>query len=126
MPPKEAATTVENVELFFDTDSAELKSAASSDLKALADFAMCDSHHAIILEGYADPRGTKAHNLKLSGKRAATVRQRLIDMGVPSQRIVVTLYGENGNRRPTYTADRRVTARGADTPVTPSELPAGT
>lgn len=112
----------ENVDTFFETDSATLPSSSSDDLKTLADWAMCDSNNAIILEGHADPRGTKDHNLELSAKRAAAVRERLIDMGVPSQRIVITLFGELGKSKPTYKEERRVSARALNTPVEPADL----
>lgn len=114
--------TTQNVDVFFDTASAQLNGTAGSDLQALADWAKCDTNNAIILEGHADPRGTANYNLKLSGERAATVRQKLIDLGVPSQRIVVSVFGENGPRKPTMAQERRVTARGAQTPVAPSDL----
>ena len=120
--PPQSSSSVENVDLFFATDSAVLDEAASSDLKALADWARCDTKNAIILEGHADPRGTKNHNLELSGERAAVVRERLIDMGVPSNRIVVTIYGELGERRDSFSSDRRVTARATGTPVEPDDL----
>jgi len=112
---------VQNVDLFFETDSAQLGDAASSDLQALADWAKCDTNNAVILEGSADPRGTQIHNMKLSGERAASVRQKLIDLGVPSQRIVVSVYGKN---RPegSFAHQRRVTARAAQTPVAPADL----
>ncbi len=112
---------VQNVDLFFETDSASLGDASTSDLQALADWAKCDTHNAIILEGSADPRGTAEHNLKLSGERAATVRQKLIDLGVPSQRIVVAVFGEN-RRMGSYAKERRVTARATQTPVAPDDL----
>ena len=112
---------VQNVDLFFETASADLGDAASSDLQALADWARCDTHNAIILEGSADTRGGQKFNMKLSGERAAAVRQKLIDLGVPSQRIVVSVYGKN---RPdgSYAHQRRVTARAAQTPLSPSDL----
>jgi outer membrane protein OmpA-like peptidoglycan-associated protein len=113
---------IQNVDLFFDTASAQLNAGAASDLQALADWAKCDTNNAIILEGHADPRGTANYNLKLSGERAATVRQKLIDLGVPSQRIVVSVFGENGPRKATLAKERRVTARAAGTPVAPSDL----
>jgi outer membrane protein OmpA-like peptidoglycan-associated protein len=116
------ADNIQNVDLFFNTASAELTQAATSDLQKLADWAKCSSSNAIILEGHADPRGSADFNLKLSGERAAAVRQQLIDMGVPSERIVVSVYGENGPRQPTLAEDRRVTARASDAPVTPSDL----
>jgi outer membrane protein OmpA-like peptidoglycan-associated protein len=112
----------QDVDTFFAFDSADLPAAASEDLQKLVDWAKCNPKHAIILEGHADRTGPTAYNLELSGKRAATVRQRLIDMGVPSQRIVITLYGELGKPQPTLAKERRVSARAVDTPVEPSAL----
>lgn len=120
------ASSVQNVDLFFDTDKSDLAATATSDLQALADWAKCDTNNAIILEGHADPRGTQNHNLVLSGERAGTVRQKLIAMGVPSKRIVVSVYGENGPRQATFQKDRRVTARAEQTPISPQALPAET
>lgn len=112
---------VQNVDLFFETDSAQLGDTSTSDLQSLADWAKCDTRNAIILEGSADPRGGQAYNLKLSGERAATVRQKLIDLGVPSQRIVISVFGEN-RKEGSFAHQRRVTARAAQTPVAPDDL----
>lgn len=122
--PQSEKTTenVQNVDLFFATDSADLNEGATQDLQQLADWAKCDSRNAIILEGHADPRGTQDHNVELSGRRAASVRQKLIDMGVPSYRIVVAVYGENGVARDSFAEDRRVTAKAEQTPIEPSDL----
>ena len=109
-----------NVNLFFDTASAQLNAGASTDLQALADWAKCNTNNAIILEGHADTARNRDYNLKLSGERAATVRQKLIDLGVPSQRIVVSVFGENGPRKSRWLKERRVTARAAGTPVSPA------
>jgi outer membrane protein OmpA-like peptidoglycan-associated protein len=40
------------------------------------------------LVGYADPRGNIVHNLALAQRRANTVKQKLIEMGLPEDRIV--------------------------------------
>ena len=113
---------VQNVNLFFDTDSSTLNESANADLKTLADWAKCHSSNAIILEGFADPRGTQDHNVKLSAARAASVRQALLDLGVPSKRIVVSVYGENGPKRKSNQEARRVTAKAATTPIAPEDL----
>jgi peptidoglycan-associated lipoprotein len=115
---------IQSVDLLFDTDSAQLKAGAFDQLKTLARWAKCNAKGAVILEGHADPRGTQAHNLALSGQRAATVRAKLIGMGVPSERIVVTVYGENGPKRPTFAEDRRVTVRATSTPIQPTAISA--
>ena len=119
---QKSAENVQNVDLFFATDSSDLNEGATQDLQQLADWAKCDSRNAIILEGHADPRGTKEHNLELSGRRAGTVRQKLIDMGVPSYRIVVAVFGENDMTRDTNAERRRVTAKAESTPVEPEDL----
>jgi len=121
-PDPATVPSPEKVDVFFDTAKADVASATDEELKKLADWAMCNSKNAIILEGHADRRGTKDFNLKLSASRAAAVRQKLIDLGVPSNRIVVTVYGENGNKRATMAEDRRVSALPAGTPIEPSQL----
>ncbi len=115
-------SNVQNADLFFDTASAQLSDSAKSDLWKLAQWARCNPHGAIILEGHADPRGTQNYNLKLSAERAAKVRAKLLSMGVPSDRIVITVYGENGPRRGSYREDRRVTARAVTRPIPASDF----
>jgi len=114
--------TVESTDLLFDTDSATLKADADSQLKSLADWAACNTKGALILEGHADPRGAQAYNMELSAKRAAAVRQKLVEMGVRSDRIVISVYGENGPKGGSLQADRRVTVRPAETPVEAAEI----
>ena len=114
--------TVESTDLLFDTDSATLKADADSQLKSLADWAACNTKGALILEGHADSRGTQAYNMELSAKRAAAVRQKLVEMGVRSDRIVISVYGKNGPRGENFQADRRVTVRPAETPVEAAEI----
>ena len=112
------------VDVLFDTNSSQLKGDAHAELLEAARWAKCNPTGAVILEGHADPRGTQKHNLVLSGDRAAAVRQKLIRMGVPSERIVIAVFGENGPRRATYREDRRVTVRATTTPINPDAISA--
>jgi outer membrane protein OmpA-like peptidoglycan-associated protein len=118
------AKALQPVDIKFDTDSAQIKSDADSDIAAAVDWAKCNPKAALIIEGHADPRGPQDHNLVLSAARAATVRQKLVDQGVRSDRIVITVFGENGPQRATYAEDRRVTVRPADVPVDAREVQA--
>ncbi len=120
--PQTPATSVQNVNLFFKTASAELSDSATADLQALADWARCNKNNAIILEGFADPRGSVDYNQKLGARRAAAVREKLISLGVPSKRIVVSVFGENGPKKRTMAQERRVTARASESPVMPRDL----
>jgi outer membrane protein OmpA-like peptidoglycan-associated protein len=119
------AKNIDSVDLLFDTASADLENGARHDLLTVARWAKCNEKGAVILEGHADPRGTQAYNMQLSGERAAAVRAKLIEMGVPSERIVITLYGENGDKKGEDLAqDRRVTVRAAAIPVQGSDITA--
>ena len=108
------ATNITPVDFLFETNSATLKPEAQAQLNELATWVKCTPKGTLILEGHADPRGTQAHNMELSANRAAAVRQKLIEMGVGQDRIVLTIYGENGPKRATFAEDRRVTVRSSE------------
>lgn len=116
--------TVASTDVLFAFDSSQLKADADSKLQPIADWAKCNPKGAVIIEGHADPRGTVDYNQKLSARRAAQVRERLVALGVPSARIVMSVYGEQGPRRASFTYDRRATVRPALTPVEAREVTA--
>lgn len=116
--------TIESEDLLFPFNSSQLSADASTKLKPIADWAKCNTKGAVIIEGHADPRGSADYNQKLSAERAAVVRQKLVDLGVPSARIVMSVYGENGPRRENFAEDRRATVRPALTPVPAAEVTA--
>lgn len=118
------AKTIPSSDLLFDFNKSTLKPDARAKLQALATWAKCNPKGALILEGNADPRGTQDYNMKLAADRASVVRQKLIDMGVPSDRIVITVYGENGVKKPTFAEDRRVTVRAVASPLQPADVTA--
>jgi outer membrane protein OmpA-like peptidoglycan-associated protein len=123
-PVQEPVFEVAPANLLFDTSSAALPANSRSQLEAVATWAKCHPNGAVILEGHADIRGSQAYNMTLSTERAAAVRQKLIRLGVPGSRIVVTVYGENGPRRGSLQADRRVTVRAVEKPVPKDEITA--
>jgi len=111
-PPQPA-----QMDVFFDTASSSLTYANDTELQKLAAWAKCKKTNVIKLEGHADPRGTVDYNTALSGDRAKAVQEKLIALGAPKDRIVVTLYGELGKRRDTFAEDRRVTAMPSKEPA---------
>jgi outer membrane protein OmpA-like peptidoglycan-associated protein len=48
----------------------------------------------VLVEGHTDSRGQDDFNVKLSIKRVQKIRQLMLDMGVPDDRISVVGYGE--------------------------------
>jgi outer membrane protein OmpA-like peptidoglycan-associated protein len=115
--PKVSPPQPTQMDVLFDTDSSQLTYANEEDLKALADWARCKKTHVINLEGHADPRGTIDHNTQLSADRAQAVADKLIELGAPRGRINVTVYGELGDKKPTFAQERRVSAMPEKVPV---------
>jgi outer membrane protein OmpA-like peptidoglycan-associated protein len=48
----------------------------------------------VLIEGHTDNKGADDYNLKLSIKRVQKIRQLMLDMGVPDERISIVGYGE--------------------------------
>ena len=71
--------------MHFPFASARLTTQARQELDALK--ALLPEARAITLTGNTDRVGTAAFNQRLAVRRAETVRQALIDMGVPADRI---------------------------------------
>jgi peptidoglycan-associated lipoprotein len=99
-----------SAEVFFKFDSAGLSANDETVLRSLVDEVNKYEGTTIVLDGHADPRGSESYNVILSGRRSDAVRDKLISMGAPKERIVLGLYGEKGDRRESYPDDRRVTA----------------
>ncbi len=81
--PGERSTAWEslNVQILFRFDSVELADAASREtIENLANGLANNGAGTIWLLGHADTRGTEAHNLALSRRRAAAVRELLVSM----------------------------------------------
>lgn len=96
-------------EVHFAFDSSELPSSENDVLAPAATFAQTHADARIVLDAHCDPIGTAPYNVGLAIRRAETVRDRLIALGVPSEQVVFAVYGKAGADRPTYAEDRRVT-----------------
>ncbi|CAM5779136.1 outer membrane protein OmpA [Castellaniella caeni] len=82
-----ASKVVLNADTFFDFDKSNLKPEGKQVLDQVAQQAQSINLETIIAVGYTDSIGTVAYNLKLSDRRAASVKQYLISQGVPADRI---------------------------------------
>jgi len=81
-------------DVFFDTDSYELKPEAKTKLAENATWLQKYSSIQILVEGHCDERNTREYNLALGERRANAVRDYLIFLGVPADRIRTISYGE--------------------------------
>lgn len=78
----------------FRSDSAELEPHYQQQLKQLAGTLALFDELTIHLSGHADPRGSDRHNLQLSSRRVAAVRDTLLQAGVSPNRILHQAHGE--------------------------------
>lgn len=92
---KQQRITQLRMEVLFHTDETEIDAAAQERLEKLADIVLSTDSIKVRLDGYADPRGDSEYNLKLSAERADTVKQALVEAGVPANRIDSVPQGED-------------------------------
>jgi outer membrane protein OmpA-like peptidoglycan-associated protein len=102
----------------FDNDSARLQSTATQSLAAVAEgMRLAGFAHAYVIEGHTSATGSRAHNLRLSRERAASVKRYLVQHhGVPAAALRTTGLGASAplNRNdPNAPENRRVQFRSA-------------
>ncbi len=82
--------------IYFDFNKAEVRSDARAVLKANAEIILANrSLGSITLQGNCDERGSEEYNLALGERRAASVKQYLVDLGVPASRLRTVSFGES-------------------------------
>jgi peptidoglycan-associated lipoprotein len=81
-------------DVFFDTDRFDLTPAARETLTQNAAWLQRHSTISILVEGHCDERNTREYNLALGERRASAVRDYMVFLGIPVQRIQIISYGE--------------------------------
>ena len=80
----------------FDFDKTDIKPRYHDELKTLGDFLTYFPNSNGEIAGHADSVGTKAYNVKLSQRRADSVKQYVVDkFGIDASRITTKSYGES-------------------------------
>lgn len=82
--------------LLFRSDDANLMAGAETQLDQVVAALPVNSDRSMVVRAYTDSRGTEAHNLELSQRRADAVRTYLIREGVPSSQVEARGIGEAG------------------------------
>ncbi|MCU6500062.1 OmpA family protein [Rugamonas sp. A1-17] len=81
-------------DVLFNVDRAELSAEGMRTVQKMADVLLQEPQSAVLIEGFTDSTGSADHNLQLSQRRAESVRNALIGLGVKSDKIATRGYGE--------------------------------
>ncbi|RJX34099.1 MAG: OmpA family protein [Oxalobacter sp.] len=81
--------------VLFSTDQARLNANGMGTVQKIAYILEQNPQRNVLIEGFADSTGSAAYNKKLSKRRAATVRNALLELGVASERMSIRAYGES-------------------------------
>jgi len=79
---------------YFDYDSAVIRADAQEGLRKTADFLKKYPRFRVTIEGHCDERGSTEYNLALGDRRAAAVKQYMVGLGIPTDRLNSVSYGK--------------------------------
>jgi peptidoglycan-associated lipoprotein len=99
--------------VYFDFDSAQVRSEFNAGLEAKAKYLQADRTRRVKLEGHTDERGGSEYNLALGQQRAEAVRRSLAVLGVSEAQMEAVSYGKEklasmGADETAHAANRRV------------------
>ena len=92
LPESEAVHT----DIYFDFKSTRLRADAARLLQDKAAEMERTSTWAVLIQGYADIQGPVEYNRLLAQRRAETVKQFLVELGVPETSIKIVTIGKEG------------------------------
>ena len=111
-PRNDPGSPLSTRSIMFDFDSYEVKAEYRPVLQAHAGYLQSKGDARVILQGFADERGSREYNLALGQKRAEAVRKALAVLGVGDAQMEAVSFGEEkprneGNTEEAYAENRR-------------------
>ena len=92
---KNFAKKLSNIVVYFDFDKYNIKQSEWPKVQKLADLIKDNNaNYTIRIEGNCDEWGTEEYNYALGLKRANSVRNALIKLGVDTKKLTIISYGE--------------------------------
>ncbi|HUK59832.1 MAG TPA: peptidoglycan-associated lipoprotein Pal [Stellaceae bacterium] len=81
--------------VFFDFDKSDVKPEGQQTLQRQATWLKQYPSVTVTIEGHCDERGTREYNLALGNRRANAVKNALVALGIPANRIQTISYGKD-------------------------------
>ena len=107
--------------ILFDTDRADLKPAAKTNLASLATSLQNNPQTNILIVGHTDNTGGDAHNMDLSVRRAQAVKAYITANSVAASRLTVQGKGESEPIADNTTLDGRTQNRRVEVAIVANE-----
>ncbi|MGH7230398.1 MAG: OmpA family protein [Nitrospiraceae bacterium] len=92
--PAETQTEPKHADIYFDFGKSRLRADAVAILQQHADMLKKDHHWAVLIQGYADQHGPTEYNRSLALRRAESVKQFLVELGVAEASMKVVSLGK--------------------------------
>jgi len=107
-----AQEAFEEVDVYFEYDSAVLTADARDLLKVKAQWMQANPSARVLIEGHCDERGSNEYNLALGDRRAESAKTFLVNLGISPSRLSTVSYGEekpvdSGKTEAAYAKNRR-------------------
>ena len=80
--------------VFFDLDQHDVRQDQEAVVRAWAEWARAHPSANILIEGHCDERGTREYNLGLGARRATSVKNLLVSLGIEANRVRTISYGK--------------------------------
>lgn len=107
--------------ILFDVDKDVVKPEARAKLAKAAEVLVQYPDTYVVVEGHTDSTGSEAYNQALSERRAAHVRDVLVQHGVPASRLSIKGYGETDPVADNSTPEGRAANRRVQLEIRPNE-----
>jgi peptidoglycan-associated lipoprotein len=89
----------------FDFDKSDLRDDAKRTCQEVAAFMKKNTGARLMIEGHCDDRGTAEYNMALGDRRAASVKNYIVSLGVPATAISTVSFGKERPLDPGHTED---------------------
>ncbi len=80
--------------VYFDYDQANLTADSRKQIAQNAEWVKSNPNVSVQVEGHCDNRGTVEYNIALGERRAISVKNYLVSLGIDSKRLSVISYGK--------------------------------
>lgn len=84
-----------NQTVYFDFDKSAVRASERGKVQAVAEALKKRPEASVEVEGHCDERGTEEYNRSLGERRALSIREYLILLGISSERIFTVSFGED-------------------------------